>query len=213
MKPLLPESCCHLTYAAFRAAFVTIIEHLLTDAMGQTGDRPARRGLFDGFPTLNAVAPQVQLECLLRTWNRSCFGMIDEPDVLDECVILAAGNCLARMAQDENRSRLQSALNGPCEVQIGDDLWLTTRARCLQVAGPKPHSSGFFREFESLEQQSQLADFSEPSSSLVREDLLEMVGRWAADRDTVLSSTGLLTTEEQAVLTAFFEEHPGRLRS
>jgi hypothetical protein len=45
-----------------------------------------------------------------------------------------------------------------------------------------------------------------------REELLDMVGRWVAQKDLILGSEGLLTRDEQDILRAFFEEHPGLAR-
>ncbi len=42
-----------------------------------------------------------------------------------------------------------------------------------------------------------------------REELLDLVGRWVARKDLILGSEGLLTQDEQDILRAFFEEHPG----
>lgn len=213
MTQLLPDTTCHVTYASFRAAFVMSLEHLLADALDVTHDRTPRRGLFERLPTLSGMSPQVQLECLFRTWNRSRYGVVDRPDVLDECVMHAAGDCLSRIAQDQNPRRLEAVFRGPCTIQLDDDHWLASRTRCLQIASQRPHSEAFFREFESLEQLTPLTLDSDNSDQLTRDDLLELVGRWPADRDTILNSVGLLTDDEQAVLRAFFEEHPSRLRS
>jgi hypothetical protein len=39
-----------------------------------------------------------------------------------------------------------------------------------------------------------------------------LVGRWQAQKSVLLGTEGLLTQDEQDILRAFFEEHPGLVR-
>ncbi len=201
---------CQITCAAFRAAFVTTLDSLLRYALDPSAvyERPV--GIFDCFPMLNAVAPQIQLECLLRTWSRRNRELPDSADVLDDCVLHAACEALARVSTDKNTTLLNVVLNGPRTMTVAASQWLCSQARCLQVAGPEPLRPAFLWE---------LAEIDEPflrcrtecaaDSASDRDELLNLVGRWVADREVVLGSHGLLTQAEQEMLQTFFEEHPG----
>ena len=91
---------CQITCAAFRAAFVTTLDCLLRYALDPSAADERPVGIFDCFPMLNAVAPQIQLECLLRTWSRRNRELPDSADVLDDCVLYAACESLARISTD-----------------------------------------------------------------------------------------------------------------
>ncbi len=202
-----------ITCAAFRAAFVTTLDSLLRYALDPLAayERPA--GIFDCFPMLNAVAPQIQLECLLRTWSRRNRESPDSADVLDDCVLHAAWESLARISRDRNTTLLNVVLSGPTTMTAAASQWLCSQARCLQVAGPEPLRPAFLWELTEIDEPSlRSRTESAADSASDRDELLNLVGRWVADRNVVLGSQGLLTPAEQEMLQTFFEEHPGLVR-
>ncbi len=204
---------CQITCAAFRAAFVTTLDSLLRYALDPSAAYERPVGIFDCFPMLNAVAPQIQLECVLRTWSRRNRELPESADVLDDCVLHAACESLARISTDKNTTLLNVALNGPRKITAAAGQWLCSQARCLQVAGPEPLRPAFLLEFSEIDEPvfgSRIECAADCASD--RDELLNLVGRWAADREVVLGSQGLLTAVEQEMLQTFFKEHPGLVR-
>ena len=208
----LPNDC-QITLAAFRAAFVTTLDSLLRYSLDPSAVYEQPAGIFDCYPMLNAVAPQIQLECLLRTWGHRDRGLFAAADVLDDCVLHAAHEALARIAIDRNPAALKIVLNGPRSTSAGANQWLCSQTRCLQVAGPKPLRRAFLQELKEIDEPRSLSRTKNSANSASdRDELLNLVGRWTADREIVLGSQGLLTPAEQGLLQAFFEEHPGLVR-
>lgn len=210
-----PESRpnCAITYAALRAAFVTTLDSLLRYSLDPLSDCRHPAEFFDCFPTLRGTAPQIQLECVLRTWERWSQGNINVPDLQDNFVFFAAYNALARMAGERQGNSLRVVLNGPKHMPLSADHWLASKTRCLQIGTSNPAQTTLLREasqtagpIPSLKADSA----TEPDSA--GQELLELVGRWVASREVILGSTGLLTQQEQDILRAFFEEHPSLVR-
>ena len=202
----------HISCAAFRAAFVTTLDSLLRYSLDPLSSHERPAGIFDCFPMLNAVAPQIQLECLLRTWSRRHQGLAVS-DVLDDCVLHAACEALTRISTDSNTAALGVVLNGPTSMTLTEKHWLCSQARCLQVAGPQPLRPAFLWAMTEIQEPCRWCDteFVADSASDC-EELLNLVGRWVGDREIILGSDGLLTQAEQEMLQTFFEEHPGLAR-
>lgn len=204
---------CEVTYTALRASFVVTLDSLLRCSLDPTAAFERSFGFFGCYPMLNATSPQIQLECLLRTWQR-CFQNAESPDLLDECVFYAAYDTLADMCCDTSAATLKVTLNGPHPMDsLAGDHWLGSKTRCLQTAA-RP---------ESMDRVvGHLAEIRDPNPWLggvergvleeSSEELLELVGRWRADKEVIFGTIGLLTEDEQDILRAFFEEHPGLVR-
>jgi len=104
-------------------------------------------------------------------------------------------------------------LNGPHARYSKSELWLTSQARILLICPSSPPRHLLLREISQLNQHTQRSrpeSLEEPDAA--KQDLLELVGRWVAQRELLLGSRGLLTQDEQDLLRAFFEEHPGLVR-
>lgn len=204
---------CPITYAALRAAFVTTLDSLLRYSLDPLSDCQRPVEFFDCFPTLRGTAPQVQLECILRTWERWNHGNINVPDLQDDFVFFAAYDTLARMSSERQNHSLQVVLNGPKPLRPIVDQWIVSKTRCLQIGTPGPPQLSLLREVSQFNgRKPSLSSEPAAESDPAWQELLELVGRWAASRDLVLGSTGLLTPEEQDILRAFFEEHPSLVR-
>jgi hypothetical protein len=213
MTRTLPREICSHTYLAFRAGFVVVLDCLLSESLDTNHGRSPRKGLFDCFPMLVGTAPQIQLELLLKTWSRRTSGLADSTDLISEFVSYAALDCLARVADQESPASLQMALKSPVSLPVKADLWLSRRVRCLQIAGADPHSTEFCRELTGRHAQSPSTGSGFQSLRQSNDELLDILGRWAACPKVILTSEMLLTDDEQHLLKSFFEEHPGLLRS
>ena len=208
-----PLRTCQVTYAALRAAFVTTLDSLLRYSLDPIASYDRPTGFFDCFPMLNSTTPQVQLECLLTTWERWNRGECDPPTLLDDCVFYASYEALARISTERPNHSLKVVLNGPESTLPNTDLWLRSKTRCLQVACGYPVQADFMRELAQIDDGNPWFDKDASGEiDVQREELQDLVGRWAAVRSIVLGSEGLLTSDEQDILRAFFEEHPGLVR-
>ncbi|MBL8810895.1 MAG: hypothetical protein JNM43_12015 [Planctomycetaceae bacterium] len=209
--PTSPENQnCEITFTALRAAFVSTLDSLLRYSLdpGSICDHPT--GFFHCFPMLNGMAPQVQMECLLRTWERWSQNHSSFPDLLDQCVLYGAYESLGRVSTAKNDQSLRVVLNGPRSRPELDDHWLTAKTRCLQVAGAGPVTVDLLRELvEPTDPSPWLAGDTVSETDSARDELMELVGRWRIRREQLLAGAGLLTSEEIEILREFFEEHPG----
>jgi len=207
-----PPKDCEITYTAMRAAFVSTLDCLLRYALDPDSVSESSSGFLSCFPMLNGMAPQIQMECLLRTWQRLPTSA-ETPELLDELVVYAALESLAGVTSDKQSASLRVVLNGPRVVSAEPVHWLHSKTRCMQIAGPTPRQTIFLRELQQIEDPCPWLE-SEMGANWCenREELLDLVGRWVAQKDLILGSEGLLTRDEQDILRAFFEEHPGLAR-
>lgn len=207
-----PPQDCEITYTAMRAAFVSTLDSLLRYALDPDSVSDNSTGFMSCFPMLNGMAPQIQMECVLKTWQR----LTASPDahvLLDELVLYAALETLAGVSSEKQTASLRVVLNGPRVLTAEPEHWIHSKTRCIQIAGPTPRQAVFLRELQQIEDPCPWLD-SEIGSNWCenREELLDLVGRWVARKDVILGSEGLLTQDEQDLLRAFFEEHPGLAR-
>jgi hypothetical protein len=83
----------------------------------------------------------------------------------------------------------------------------------LQICPANPPRIPLFRELSQPDGQARTSPSASPNEpDSAQQELLDLVGRWVAQRDVILGSKGLLTQDEQDLLRAFFEEHPGLVR-
>ncbi|MBC7968498.1 MAG: hypothetical protein H7Z17_21540 [Fuerstia sp.] len=199
-------------YAAFRAAFVLTLDCMLREALNRQNPVARPGGFLDVYPVLLGTAPQIQLECLLRTWDHLQHG--DTPlTPFDHGVINAAFEALAKMGELSTRPTLSSVWKGPKSISTACDHWVTSKVRALQLALDETTSSELVRLERRLDDRNPVSAASPgygiPGSS---DEISAIVGRWRAAGDIVLGSKGLLSDEEQDILRIFFEEQSGLLR-
>jgi hypothetical protein len=201
-----------MLYAAFRAAFVLTLDCLLRESLDRQKSTANPGGFLDVYPVLQGTAPQIQLECLLQTWDR-----LNRPHTdftpLDHCVIYAGYEALAKMGQLSARPNLTSTWKGPNTIATTNDHWVTSKARVRQLAMDETIANLVMQIQHKMDDHHPMEPVifgTEKASS--DGDIIEIVGRWIASRDIVLGSVGLLTHEEQDLLRIFFEEQQGLLR-
>lgn len=208
-----------------RAAFVTTLDSLLRYSLDPDSvlDRPI--GFMSCYPMLNGMAPQIQMECLTVTWNNlhegNCAGegktadLLDEDskgftNLLNELVIYAAYDALAKITSERQSHALKVVFNGPQRISERYDHWLYAKTRCLQTISSGPLHPHFLRELGDILDPGPWFDAGiDRNWCESREELMSLVGRWVAHKDLILGSNGLLTLDEIGILRAFFEEHPG----
>lgn len=204
---------CEFTYAAMRAGFVSTLDGLLRLSLDPDSNYSCPIGFLSCFPMLSGMAPQIQLECLLKTWQTMGSSQQEPRELLDELVIYAAYEALAVASEEKRAYSLKAISNGPRNSSLRSDTWLHSKARCLQLTGSGSSEPLFLRELAQIQDPNPWFDTEMGQNWCEkREELLELVGRWAASREVILGSAGLLTQDEQDILRAFFEEHPGLVR-
>jgi hypothetical protein len=198
-----------LAYLALRAAFVSTLNSLLRHALDSSENDDQHSGFLDRIPIMSAMAPQIQMECLLNTWERIKSDSDAELLPIDECVLHASFEELAGVSLLDDRSVLRQIWMGPKLPVTRPDCWLYSKVRTCQVARTTTtnvplSTSSSMAGSDELHQL--LHSFTE--RPLNSPDLLDFVGRWRASRETLLNSSGLLNENEQDMIRAFFEEHP-----
>jgi len=201
-----------MLYAAFRAAFVLTLDCMLREALDRQNAVARPGGFLDVYPVLQGAAPQIQLECLLRTWDH--LQQSEKPlTQFDHGVINAAYESLAKMGELTTRPTLSSVWKGPKSISTACDHWVTSKARVLQFDLDEKTSSEVVRLGARLVDHGPgSAVFSGAGCAGPAEEWLTIVGRWTASGDVLLGSKGLLTNDEQDMLRIFFEEQSGLLR-
>lgn len=199
-------------YAAFRAAFVLTLDCMLREALDRQNSTARPGGFLDVYPVLLGTAPQIQLECLLRTWDHLQHGETPLTQ-FDHGVINAAFEALAKMGELTTRPTLSSVWKGPKPIATACDHWVTSKVRALQLALDETTSSELVRLERRLDDRNPSSVTSRgngiPGSA---DEIFTIVGRWKASGDIVLGSKGLLRDEEQDILRIFFQEQSGLLR-
>ncbi|MEZ6031970.1 MAG: hypothetical protein R3C17_02680 [Planctomycetaceae bacterium] len=201
-----------MLYAAFRAAFVVTLDCMLRESLDQHHLAAKTSGFLDVYPVLRGTAPQIQLECLLQTWDhlqKSGSSL----SAFDNCVVHAAYEALAKMGELTTRPSLSNVWKGPLVMATAADHWVASKVRAVQLLTDEKSA------LELAQMQAELADKLPDSgtnsgscSQRTVDDLISIVGRWTASAAIVLGSEKLLTDDEQELLRAFFEEQTGLLR-
>ena len=201
-----------MLYAAFRAAFVVTLDCLLRESLDRQHSTAIPGGFLDIYPVLQGTAPQIQLECLLQTWDHLNRQEI-ELTALEHCVVNAGYEALAKMGQMAARPNLTTAWKGPRSIDTASDHWVTSKARVRQLAMDEK-TDGMIRRIAGKldDHHATMPMFFEPEPPSSCGDPTEIVGRWIASKEIVFGSNGLLTNEEQDLLRIFFEEQSGLLR-
>lgn len=205
---------CDIHYAALRGAFLTTLDCLLRDSLGHSSRHADSSGFLDRIPLLAATAPQVQLECLLRTWQRLCEGQPQFPALIDQCVLHAALELLLQVVREDNQRLLRMIWNGPRQLETAADAWLHSKICSVQLlTAPgsvlslpcQPPTTAGDQLLQKISRNVQLVTARQEQPA---DELFEILGQWRISREVLANLDDLLTQAEQGVLEVFFEEHP-----
>jgi hypothetical protein len=198
---------CNLTYVTLRAAFLLTLDSLLRYSLSPSHAEQKGSEFLHFYPPLQGMAPQIQMECVLRTWNRWSTRQCDFPSPLDARILYAATELLASLAEDRGSPLLRVVFEGPRELRHLNDHWLPAKARCLQLTRESTFSRGILQELSlSSDPQEQVTEHEYPAAD---GELMEILGRWRANTEMLTWGNGLLTPHELELVRDFFEEHDG----
>ena len=190
-------------YVAFRSAYLSTFQLLVSHA-DESANRP--KAYLERIPILDGCALQVQIDCLLKTWQRVC-GNASDMTITDHCVCYAAAGELARFGETENLQIIRSAMAGPQPVSDLDCIWLASRIRTMQIIWPiSCAESGADRTEQVL--MTDLDSPPVPESDEATTELLNLVGRWQIAPKILANAEGLLTDDERSRLGEFLQKHP-----
>jgi len=197
-----------LFYVACRVAFLRSFDGLLDEFVADSSSRRPN-GYLDRIPMLAGTAPQVQLECLLRTWT-TIREQNSEPLTIEQQVIcFAITSELAATAAAEDTRVLRRAARGPQAIDAGCGIWLASRVRLMQVTLPfAPQAAVLQVESEIAADDLQLVRAAGGVSEVDYSALLDVLGSWRIRPSLFSDAEGLLTSTELETLQAFFSEHP-----
>ncbi|MFM7059301.1 MAG: hypothetical protein ACKO2P_20495 [Planctomycetota bacterium] len=198
---------CPLTYLTLRAAFLCALDSLMHNCLSPPDRDEADADFFRFYPPLAGMAPQIQMECVLRTWRRWNSEGDTFPNPLDARVLYAATELLAHLAADSSHPMLRVLFDGPRRIGHLNDHWLPARARCLQITRESRFSQGIQEELSLSESAGE--QFLNPDSAPFHGEIMEILGKWRASGCMADWGSGLLTPAEQELVRDFFEEHPG----
>ncbi len=201
-----------MLYAAFRAAFVSTLDCMLRETLDRPQVAPTATGFLDVYPVLQGTAPQIQLECLLQTWEHIQY---TRPSLspFENCVVNAAYEALAMMGERTTRPTLSDVWKGPRTMVTASDHWVTSKVRAVQLLTEGKIVDELARMGARLDDYHPVSTtFSNSETLMSSDDMISVVGRWTASAAVIFGSKGLLTDDEQDLLRVFFEEQPGLLR-
>jgi hypothetical protein len=197
----------NLTYVTLRAAFLLTLDSLMRYSLSPGRSEPNGSDFLHFYPPLSGMAPQIQMECVLRTWRRWSTRQADFPSPLEARILYAATELLASLAADRNSPLLRLVFEGPQNLHHLNDHWLPAKARCLQLTRESTFSRGILQELTlSSDPQEQVLGSDSPA---FEGELMEVLGRWRANTEMLTWGKGLLTAQELELVRDFFEEHAG----
>ncbi|HCP11255.1 MAG TPA: hypothetical protein DIT89_02875 [Planctomycetaceae bacterium] len=197
---------CDLTYVTLRAAFLLTLDGLLRYSLEPSKSERAGSDLLHFYPPLSGMAPQIQMETVLLTWNRWSNSGSPNLTPLEARILYAATELLASLATDRQNPLLRVVFEGPRDVHHLNDHWLPSRVRCLQLSRENGISRGILQELTitSAPQEQILAT----ECPAFEGEVLEALGRWRVQPQMLQWADGLLTDDEMELVRDFFEEHP-----
>ena len=196
-------------YLAFRAAFLSTFEVLSAERDGTIDEGSnSATAYLEHIPLLSGCAVQVQIDCLLHTWQQLSQQPSRPLGPVEQCVCYCAINELARLGETENRSLLNDASAGPKPLSSVDRLWLASKIRLLQITWPfRVRTPNVMDDGRLLN-----ADLDDPRhqpvSAETRRILLDTVGAWQVSAEILSNSEGLLCADERQRLGCYLQNHP-----
>lgn len=185
-------------YIAFRVSFFETLERIeLADQVGLTGDRCF--GFLTEVPFLRSVPPQVQLDCLLETWNRL---IVPDPLVatlVDESVIYAACETSARVVSVDLQTARRYLKNGPREVTCEPPRTLSDELQNYHISLPNEGDFLLLSQFQDMPPDDAVLLKQKFGMTLSAGDVMfDLLGRWHVSTAFAKNYSGLLTSSEFA---------------
>ncbi|MEZ6132720.1 MAG: hypothetical protein R3C59_28975 [Planctomycetaceae bacterium] len=199
---------CHALSLSFRAAFVTTLDLLLAETQPRPEARTAGKGFLERLPLLDGCAPQIQMDCLLDTWQRVKCDEADTLTDLDLCVCYCATAELAHLAELDDSRRMERVLRGPGVEGPVDTLWLASKLRTLQITWPFDRDCGVVLRdgnflATDLDRVSEMSLHAETAAQM-----LDLAGHWFVTPRLLQNANGLVTDAEHRHLARVFQNHP-----
>ena len=166
-------------------------------------------GFLTEIPFLKSVAPQIQLDALAETWTRISRGAGINADIMDECVIYAVCETVARMVYEYPTDVERLLENGPQRVEIAVDRSLVPKLRALHLNLPIDGDFLLASQFEDMdpsEAERYKRKFRIDSTRL--DILLDSLGRWHVSEAFSENVQYLLTDRETERVDRLVREHP-----
>lgn len=174
--------------------------------------KAAAVGFLDYLPLLEGTAIHVQLDQLMRTWNRIKREDSATISVVDQCVCYCAASRLAWLGENQHRSRITDASAGPSPIRELDHLWISSKVRSqlltFPVRFPGLHSLSNDEMLSPVLDDPAIDDKPIPE----RNDLLDLVGQWRISTNILANSVGLLDFAEREALAGWLWKHPQLLQ-
>lgn len=187
-----------VTYAAFRLAFFETRERIvLAQQVGTMGD--ACFGYLTEVPFLKQVAPQVQLELLLETWQKHFSAEPTPASLVDESVFYAVCETATRLTEFDPALARRFLKKGPAEQIPRVDRDLRDGLRNLQQSMPSPGDFLLISQFLDMppdEARELKQEFRLRVAAC--EEMFDVLGRWNVSPGFWENGTGLLTARETA---------------
>lgn len=110
--PIHQPGSCDLTYVTLRA-FLLSLDGLLRYSLEPSKSERTGSDLLHFYPPLAGMAPQIQMETVLRTWNRWTHSNHASPSPLEARILFAATELLASLATDRQNPCCEWSLRVP----------------------------------------------------------------------------------------------------
>ena len=205
-----------VTYVAFRNALLDTAERMaLAQQMGTIDCRPL--GFLTEVPYLKRCAPQVQIDCLLDTWQKHLHPEPQEGTLLDEAVLYAVCESTARMIEREPHVVARLLDGGPIAHTPPLTESLVERLRKLHLEMDNDGDFLLVSQFEDIPPEEADPLRERFGLSLERvESLEEPLSRWRMRSSWPSLTRGLMNPSEKTRLAVQIGGYlaacaPGRL--
>jgi hypothetical protein len=191
-----------LTYLAFRASFRETLERIvLARQISLCGDWIF--GYLTEVPFLRQVAPQVQLDLLLATWQRHLSVDPQPADLVDQSVVYAVCETAARLVRQDPMALGRFLAQGPLAIDVRPSRELAQSLQDLQIS--TCHDGQFLLISQFLDLPPREAKTLKLEFGVRPKDcdpLFDALARWHVSARFEQNAEGLLTDRELAETAA-----------
>ena len=192
----LPQT--KLAYLAFRIAFLETLDRV-TWTLQFDSLKDERFGFLTEVPFLKAVAPHIQLDLLLETWQKHASEEIHEASLVDESVVYACCETSARIVEEDSDLAYRLIQEGPQEIKLTVDHHLAAELRNLHLSLANEGDFLLIGQFADLSPDDAISLKKKFSFNQERaEAMFEILGRWRLSGPFEDRGHGLITAREQA---------------